>query len=99
MICDRVWRNCFFKHIDLPDKWRSADADLVRPSRQDVFWVECSVEEVKNIIIPLIRDDLHRMVVECAFDKADRELRGLHFLTTRWGTYVQFYPFMVFNVP
>ncbi len=98
MTCDRIWRKCFFKHIDIPKRWRTDDADSVKPSVQDVFWIECSVEEVNTIILPCIRDDIHKMIVEDTVKTADDD-RKFNFMTTRWGTYVQYYPLMLFNEP
>lgn len=102
MTCDRVWRNCFFKHINLPIAWRSKDADLVKPCVQDIFWIECTTKEVSQIIAPLIRDEVHlNRVREAAglnfSDNVYKIVRGLHFLSTRWGTFVQYYPFMTFD--
>ena len=96
MTCDRVWRNCFLKKLNIPIIWRNLDAESVRPERQDVFWVEVTPSEA-HWLKEMVTDEDHRVRIEMAIKDVRPDMRGLLFIIARGGSLVQYYPLLNFN--
>ena len=96
MTCDKVWKNCFVKHLNIPSLWRNTDADKLTPERQDVFYTEVSGTEA-NLLAEFVDDIEHFNRIKEAAKGARLGVRGLIFILARKGQFVQYYPYFNFT--
>src|SRR5271170_7702492 len=83
-----IWRDCYFKFLDIPVEWKSKDLDDIE-GREDAFWVITNDKEVESEIVPNIKDSNHRTRIEKHF----RPGLECAFLISRNGK-IQYYPYL-----
>lgn len=83
-----IWRDCYYKFLDIPSGWKSKDIESVK-GREDAFWVICEHREVVEHILPVVLDLDHKELI-C---KQARKGFKHSFLVSRSGV-IQYYPYL-----
>jgi hypothetical protein len=93
-----MWRNCIIKHLNIANIWRNADADRIKPAKQDIFWVEASLADA-SYLMSYVHDEDHISRIRFAIKGVQVSPRKMNFIVSRNGLFVQYYPMLSFDSP
>lgn len=94
MFINYIWRNCYPSALEVPLVWKNKDLeDYPKDKRIHALYVALIPKEIQEQILPLIKDDLHKLKIAESCLKAHTDYLTHNFLIGCDCSFIQFYPY------